>query len=405
MTKKKSDITAKISCLVIAIFLWSFVMSEVNPVGTTQYKNVVVNLGNVSALERQGLVVMEPQKVTVNIEVTGKKSERDKFSSSNIVANVDLSGYSEGHVKIPVLASLTDQTSGITISNVEPKEILFTFDKLITKEMPITISTTGTLGEGYVAGDITSKSQSILISGPRTWVNEVNKVLAVISLDGRTGPETLTVATVILDDEGNEVRGVTKQPNLVDVNIPIYRTISLPIELQTINQLPENYSITDIFITPSNVRVKGNNDIINLKKIDTMPIDINTLLDKSALEVELDLPEGIELLNPDEKITIIYNVEETILKEFTLSLREINILNIDRNLEITEDDLSSLIKVTLKGYKTLIDALENKDLKLSIDLNGLTEGRNDIDIKIDEIQGITVEKIAPQPLSINLVNP
>jgi len=405
MTKKKSDIAAKISCLVIAIFLWSFVMTDVNPVGTTEYRNVEVVLGNVAALERQGLVVMEPQKFTVNIEVTGTKSDRGNFLSSNLVAQVDLKGHSEGHVKIPVIATLTGQTSGITISNVEPKEILFTLDKLITKNIPITIDTSGTLPENYVVGNITSKTQSVLLSGPRTWVNEVNKVLAEISLNGRTGPETVSVATVILDDEGNEVRGVSKEPNLVDITIPIYRTVSLPIELQTINELPENYSITEIAITPSTVTVKGDNNITSLKKIDTIPIDINTLLEKSALEVELALPEGIELLNPDEKITIIYNVEETITKEFTFSVSELNILNIDNDLEIAEDDLNSLVKVTLKGFKSLIDTLENEDLRLSIDLNGLTEGRHDVEITLDEIQGMTVEKINPQPLSINLVNP
>ncbi len=401
---KKNDIPAKISVLIIAIFLWSFVMSDVNPEITREYRNINVNLSNISALDRQGLVVMEPQDATINVRVTGKKSDMDKFSASNILAQVDLSGYNEGQVKIPVTVSLMDQVNGIRITNVEPREILFRFDKLITKEMPVTIKTTGDLPENYVLGDIISRTKSVLISGPRTWVNEVSQVVAEINLNDRTSTASERVATVILDDKGNEVRGVGKEPNIVDITVPVYRTVILPIELQTINELPENYTITDISITPSRIAVKGKNDIVNLQKIDTKPIDINSLLGKSAMEVELQLPIGVQLLNPDEKITIIYNIEEAATREFAIPVRDLNIQNLDNKLEIHEDDLNTLIKVTLTGYKSIIDNLENKDLGLSIDLNRLTEGRHEVSVEINKIEGITQVDINPQNLVLNLIN-
>lgn len=380
-------------------------MDVENPIIEREYKNVTVSLTNMSALERQNLVVMEPQEVTANIKVTGKKSEmeKSKFSANNIVAQVDLSGYSEGQVKVEVLARLTDQSSGITISNIEPKEILFTFDKLVTKKIPVTIRTTGVLPENYVLGDIVSKSQYVILSGPRTWVNEVSKVVAVVDLSNRTSTKSEKFATSIVDDEDNDVRGVNKEPNIVDISIPVYRTVSLPIELQTINELPENFSITDINITPSTIMVKGNNNVANLLKLDTQTIDINSLMNKSALEVELILPQGVQLLNPDEKVTIIYNIEETITKEFTYPVSDLNILNLDNELEIEEDDLGSLIRVTLKGFKSVLEPLLNEDLDISIDLADLKEGNHKVEIKLVEIQGITVEEIIPQPLDLTLI--
>lgn len=402
MGKEKNDLTAKIVTLIIAIFLWSFVMSEVNPEISREYRNVTVNLSNMSALDRQGLVVMEPQDVKVNIKVTGKKTDMDKFSTANITAQVDLSGYSEGKVKIPVTVGLIDQLTGVRVLNYEPREILFTLDKLITKEVPLTIQTTGSLPDNYVLGDIISKSQSLLLKGPRTWVNEVDKVIAIVDLSNRTAPDTVTVATIIVDDGGNEVRGVEKEPSVVDITIPVYRTISLPIELQTENELPENFSITDIAITPSRITVKGDNSIVNLQKINTKVININTLLDKAALEVELDLPEGVELVTPLEKVTIIYNIEETISKEYTLSVNEINAINLDPNLVIKEEDLSGVVKISLKGLKSVLDTIENEDLDVSIDLKDLTQGEHDVELIISEIQGVTVEAINPQPIILNL---
>jgi len=60
MSKGKNDITAKIVVLIIAIFLWSFVMDKENPDWTSEYRNVSVTMTNMSALDRQGLVVMDP---------------------------------------------------------------------------------------------------------------------------------------------------------------------------------------------------------------------------------------------------------------------------------------------------------------------------------------------------------
>lgn len=408
MSKKKSDITAKITCIIIAIFLWSFVMSKEDPPQTRPIRNVNVVLTNISALERQGLVVMEPQQVTVNVEVTGKKSDLDRFlasSSSNINAYVDLSGYSEGQARVSVITSITNQTGGVTISDVNPKEILFTFEKVVTREIPVKINTIGELPLDYVLGDLSSRPHNVTISGPRTWVNEVQQVITEVDLTNRTDTTTSSFATVVVDDEGNNVRGVTREPNLVDITIPVFRTVSLPIELITVNELPENFSITNINITPSTIKVKGNNDIVNLQKLETVDIDINSMLDKSAIEVELKLPEGVELLNPNEKVTIIYNIEETITKEFNIPVRDLNILNLDNDLEVSEEDLSRLIRVELRGYKSILEPLINEQLKLSMDLLNLAEGRHDIELIIEEIQGVTVESITPQPLNITLINP
>lgn len=378
-------------------------MSEVDPHQTRTYRNVKVTLSNISALERQNLVVMEPQQVTVNIQVSGKKSDLDRFSPSSINANVDLSGYSEGQVRVPVVATLSSQTSGVSISDVEPREILFSFDRLVTKEMPLRINTTGELAENYVLGDLTSRSQFVLVSGPRTWINHINQVIATVDLSNRITTTTETFATLIVDDEGNEVRGVTKEPNLVDITIPVFRTVALPIELITINELPANYSVTNINISPSTIRVKGSKDITKLQKIETVEVDINKLLDKSAFEVDLNLPEGIELLDPNEKVTIIYNIEETTFKEFRIPVRDLNILNLDNKLEIDENDLDQLVRINLSGYKSLLDNLNPGDLNVSIDLGDAREGNYIAQVNIGDIQGVTIQSINPQSLNLRII--
>lgn len=405
MSKEKNNITTKIFALLIAIVLWSYVMGTNDPERDADYKNITVNLNNISALERQNLVIMDPQEATINVRVVGRKSELDKkerFSAENIIAQADLSGYSEGQFKVPVTVSLQNQGTSVRIKSWEPREILFTFDKLVTKDMPVSIETTGDLPVDYMLGNIIIKPQNVLIKGPRTWVNNVYGVKAIIDLNNRTNTETNSYPIKIVDGNGNDIRGVEKEPNLVEIQVPVFRKATLPIELKTINELPDNYAITNINISPSRVEVKGNNDIVNLINISTKEIDINILLDKVALDVELDLPEGVELVNPDEKITIFYNIEEVITKEIIYRLREINVINLDKDLMIDNLDENIEVITTIKGIKSVMDNTNKNDLDLYMDFMGLAEGRHTLDINMRNIPGVNLIELIPKQINIDL---
>ena len=55
-----------------------------------------------------------------------------QVSESDIIAQVDLNGYSEGNVKVPVYVQVP---SDVRIVDYSPKEILFKFDKIIRKKV------------------------------------------------------------------------------------------------------------------------------------------------------------------------------------------------------------------------------------------------------------------------------
>ncbi len=403
MKKMKNDLVLKILAFVIAIVLWTYVMDEVNPEWPTEYKNIKVTFSNTDALEKQGLVVMEPNEVTISVKITGRRSDMTNFLSESIKAQVDLSGYREGQVKVPIDVWL-EKTSNIRVEKYEPKEVLFSFDKIISKAKTVTIKTSGNLASNYVLGDIVNKTPSVFIKGPRTWVNEVAEVIGEIKLDGRKEDINLSVPLKILDDEEGDVMGVTIEPGVIDVTIPVYRTVTLPIELQYTNRLPENYEITAINIKPNRIGLKGNNNIVNLSSIQTMPIDINALMEGNEVEVELDLPRNVSLLNPDEKVKVSLNIEEAFTKTFEYTLSEIDIRNLSEELILSEEDNAKIVEVTLKGSKEIIDNLTKEDLEVYLDLNLFREGTWKVYIGYNAPTGTTVKEIAPQPIEINLIN-
>ena len=402
MSKEKNNLTIKAFALIIAILLWTTVMKVENPEQPTTIRNIPVTI-NTTTLDRAGLVLMEPKEITVNVESTGRRNDMVDFSSKNIVAQVDLSGRGEGQFKLPITVSLINQKPGIVVTNIEPKEVLFTLEKTIPREIPINIQTEGAVPEDYLLDSITSKSQFVTIRGPRSWVNEVNKVVATVNVDGISSNANRAVPVKILDDEGNEVLGVDKVPGMIDVSISVLKTNSIPIELITENELPENFTITNISISPSNIEIKGKKEIVDINKINTKTIDINSLLEQSSMEVELDLPQGIELLNPREKVVITYTIEETITKAYSIPFKNITIKNLASEFSINTLDLDKIIEVSLKGIKSELDLISESDLSLELDLLGLEEGSHLVDLKANDIPGVTIEETKPESIEVRLI--
>lgn len=405
MDRIKNNFTLKVLSLLIAIFLWSYVMGRENPVKDRKYKNVKIELTNIESLERDNLIVMDPKEATVDVWVKGRKSDIDRFSSSKelpIEARVDLSGYQEGQVKVPIKVELFDQLSNIELVKFEPANILFNIEKYVTKEKSVTIKTIGDTSEDFLIEDISAKPSTIFLRGPRSWVNQVSEVVAIVDITDRNSTSNITVPVKLLDDKGDEIRGIDKEPSVVEVNIPVFRSLSLPVEIQTENELPDNYIISDMKVFPNTVAIKGDNEILNINSIKTKPIDLNSLLDKESLEVELDLPQGVELLDPNQKVRVTYKIEELIKKEFIIGFMDIDMRNLDTNLTISSIEELETIKINLKGTKKILDEIKKEDIIEYIDLNDLEEGSHSLEIFIDDIEGLTLDSIDPKFITIEL---
>ncbi|MCF6461526.1 CdaR family protein [Clostridium sp. Cult3] len=398
--EKKNDLTIKIFALIIAIILWSYVMSEENPTITKEFRNTEVSLSNYSSLERQGLVIMEPKDPKITIKISGKRNYVNRILEEDILASVDLSGYSEGSVKVPVYI---DVPSEVRIVDYHPKEILFKFEKLVRKEAVVTVDTDGSLPQGYVLGEPEIKPQSVYIEGPRSWVDSVTDVVATVDLTNRTEDIKVTVPIKLIDEKGDDVRGVEKEQNLVDVFIPVYKVKKVPIELQTENQLPDNYEVMDISINPSEIEIKGKKeDLKNINSIKTMPIDINYLIGKRNVVVELDLPENISLVDPKKQVTITLNIEESRTKTFNYTLEDVDIINLSSGLIIDEGDLSKSFEVTIRGSSTKVDLLNKEDLSIELDLQGLEAGSHQAKLSVKDGEDFMVINIQPEDLNITL---
>ncbi|WP_066499332.1 YbbR-like domain-containing protein [Abyssisolibacter fermentans] len=400
--KKKGNVPIKILAAIFAIILWVYVMNEVNPKIIKEIPNIKVNYLGEETLKQANIVLMEPKEATVTVKISGRRDQILNIGEKDIYAEVDLVGYREGENKIPI--KVINPANVEEIVDFYPKEILFKLDEMVEKQLPVTIYTKGKCKEGYITGSARSKPNDVLLKGPSSWVNSVDKVVATVNLNNAEDDIKVNVPITVLNNKGKEVSGVEKNPNHVDITIPVLKTKKVPIDLNLIGEALDGYEITNITLDPNSVTVKGKAEIIDsISTITTEEINVKDIATSKTLnDIRLILPTGVSLLEDKEFINVKINVEQIKSKKLQYTTDEIKIKNLGEGLEVRGIVAKDGIEITVEGVESMLDYISRKYITPYIDVLNLEEGDFTIELKADDLYKIKVVDVNPKTVNISL---
>lgn len=385
--KKTTNITIKWFSIIFAVFLWAYVMGQVNPMVKKSFSKIPIRYDYENQLITNSLELIEPKIAYVEITVNGRRNEILKLKSEDFNANIDLRGYSEGEQKIPIDV---DSTLGKEIIiDYSPKHLLAQIDAQIEKQFPINIEFENKLMDDYSIGKLELKPKRILINGPRTLIAKIDRAEVRVDLEGINSDLEESIPVKLLDVNGKELSGFIKDPKVVDVNLKIFKNKRVPVILQMTGDLLENYLLNKIKVEPEFVDIKGEEDIIDsIENIKTENINISSYTQSNVNSVELILPDKIELAD-DIKFKIKYDISKIIEKTIELSSSEIALINVLDGLQIDTEKSQQVYKIKLRGIETLINNLDIETFNPSIVQENLQEGLNKIKLKLDLSEGIS----------------
>ena len=72
---KENDVILRVTSLLIAVFLWMYVMNSDEIEGTLTYSNIPVRLDGVSTLRSNDLVILSGNNSKITVECSGKSLE------------------------------------------------------------------------------------------------------------------------------------------------------------------------------------------------------------------------------------------------------------------------------------------------------------------------------------------
>ncbi|WP_425447600.1 CdaR family protein [Dethiothermospora halolimnae] len=396
--KSNSNITLKILAVFIAVLMWTYVMSEVNPRVSKELQSIDVELMNLNFAKESNLVLMEPKEPKVNVKLAGRRNDIIGIDKDDVKATVDLRGATEGINKFPIYLETSNK---VEVVDYYPKEALVNFDAIVSKENKVTLRTLGKVKKGHSPGDGTVKPQSVYIKGPRTLVNTVSQVVAMVELTEVSEDIKTTVPLKIINDKGKEIIGLEKDPNVVEVNIPIYKVKSVPVEVNTKNEPFKGYKVTNISVEPETVDIRGYEEgIKNITKVETEELDIGYLSNDITKEVKLLPINNGEILN-NGVVKVSVDVEKIIKRTFKYGVGDITITNQPGDLEIDKENSTQEISITIQGVESIVNNVEKDDITPYINLKDLEKGAHKVSLNV--IGGSDFEVVSKSKEEIDII--
>ncbi|MDW7667473.1 MAG: CdaR family protein [Bacillota bacterium] len=399
MMNSKDKAIIIIICFFAALFSWFYVVTEMNPETTQIISDVTIELRNQSALNDSGLVVSNIDTKSVDVRIRGLRNEVINIENTDINAYVDVVGYNEGSNKVPIEINVPDN---VVLIDYNPKQILCEFEAVINKSVDLEIEINGNEAAGYFALQPDSSVNTVIVRGPRSVLNSIEKAFVYIDITEASETITKRIPINIYNDQGIELNLATN-PSIAEVTVPIYPIKEVEIDIPIIGEVMEGYEVKNITIEPKTVLIAGREDVINeVEKVRCEPISVEGA--QSNIYSPAQFIEGnyyiIENVNPRIEIEI----EEIITKDLIFNVDDIEVMNIPEELSLDNIEISNeFILVTIEGLSSIVNEISKEDVKLIADLTEGLEGPNNISIELETDIEINNYEMIPTEVTVNLI--
>lgn len=305
----KNDTKLKILSVLLAIFMWTFVINSTNPTVNKTYRNIPVVIKNQDNLEKSGYTIVgNDESLTTNIKLKGTREKLVGLKTSNIYAYIDIADVKEGIQSVEIVV---DTPTGVTVDELEPEEINLNIQKVIEKTLPVNLIISDKIKDGRIVEVNELSPEDIKVKGPASYINKIDRAEVRIEdmdlLDGKI--HSLPVA--ILDRSGNKISGLDISNDDINVSFLVYETKKVPVNLNTTGELAQGFEESSREVSPNKVVIKGPESIIrDIEQINTKPININNLKSSSYGDVRLDLPEYVEVYNGENLVNYRIDVQK-----------------------------------------------------------------------------------------------
>lgn len=403
--KFANNLALKIIALVFAAVLWLIVGLFDDPVETKAFNNISIEIKNEEIITNDGKKFKIMDDIdSVRVVVRAKKSTMNKIDSRDITAVVDLRqrDTSTGVTPITAVVSGHEEDTEVT-TETSPNNVLIRVEDVASKSFPISVLTENEPREGYELGEMKANPERVEISGAKSSVEDIQRVVAKIDINGISSDSELDAKELIVFDGNNNVMDQSSlQLDLsaedVSVSVKILPSKEVPLKFSTSGTPAEGYYLTGLSCVPETVNVYGTKSVLEaLAEIDipAAVIDISGANSKTEYTVDITpyLPENVNLSDENAgNVVVTVMVEREGTRTILLPVGAVRINNLDESLS-AEVETTGELEVLFEGKEELLEKLDIKNAA-SIDLKDYKEpGTYEVPVNIEiDSNIILVEK-------------
>ena len=398
--KLTTNLGLKVIAFIFAVFLWFIVVNFDNPVGSSTFRDIPVQILNDDIITSAGEVYQVEGDRTVTVVVYATREVRQKLTSDNIVATADIKQIDSTGRLVPIEVTINGFSGESVTAEAIPRNLTIQREKSGKKVMSLTVDTEGVkLADGYILGDASVEPDQVTITGAESVLDQVDRAVAQVDeVEGVSEDSVLPASLVLYDANGNELNQTQMSNNLgeegLSVSVEVMKVKGIPVVFDVEGSPAEGYKYTGCVSTPESVQVCGKSeDIDKISEIDVPAsvVDISGASEPIEMSVDITpyLPEGVELVDENSgnvKVTVKIEQEGTLSVDFMVSSIRIN--NLAENLQVSyEPDAEITFRFT--GDEDLLDTLDISNA-VSVDLSDYDRpGTYDIPVKVNLPEGIS----------------
>lgn len=404
--KNKQKIIIQLVCILLSLGLWIYVTNIENPIKSYELKNVPVEILNSNTLQDSGLALVPNQKFYVNLKIEGNTQDLFNVDKDSFKIIVDLSELALKKGTNKVLVNIKEAPSSIIIKNSNGLTIDINTEEFAKNDVPVKSDININSKSNYYVATPVFNPQTITVSGAKSLVDKVAKVVAQGKEDNVSKSIIKDYIISAVDENNNEVIGVQLSQKWVEATIEINEGKTVPIKINTTGTLKSELILKSISSDIKEIGIVGPQDILkNISEIGTQEINLSEIKDSTSIDVSLLIPDKISIYNGKKSINVSISIDKTKTKSFTIGYSIIG--TAQNGLVITPN--SDKITITVSGYSDDLDKLTEKDFDAQLDISQYTEAgeyNKSPEVTLISSNGITINSISEVKLTItkNLEN-
>lgn len=397
--QKRQDIIIRICCVIAALVLWMYIRSSEDPVTTSVIKYVPVKILNEDTLADRDLVLIPNQDFYINLTVKAPASTIKDLDKKEFTLVADLQGYALTPGENKVQVKVKEAIPGVSVVNSDGLLMKVDVDTLADKYVNVTSGIVGEVAEGYYNDDSVISPNSVKISGPQRYLDQVVGAVAQVDITNASTDIDKSCKVTLVDSDEREVTGLSIYPEYVQVKIQVKKGKYLGINIQTTGTAVPGVTIVSTEAAPKSIEVAGVSEIIdNIKIINTEPINISNITESTTVDANLIMPEGVHSVNNEKTVKVKITVKK--ISEKTLSI-PINYTNLGEKL--TLENSTPTLKLVITGEDSELSKISEDKLKATVDLKSLTEGSHEVKIQLAGVPNtVQVKSQTPENITITI---
>lgn len=398
--KITTNLGLKVIAFIFAVFLWFIVVNFDNPVGSSTFRDIPVQILNEDIITSAGEVYQVEGDKTVTVVVYATREVRQKLTSDNIVATADIKQIDSTGRLVPIEVTINGFSGETITAEAIPRNLTIQREKSGKKVMSLTVDTGGiNLADGYILGDASVEPDQVTITGAESVLKQVDRAVAQVDdVSGVSEDSVLPASLVLYDANGNELNQTQIGNNLgekgLSVSVEVLKVKGIPVVFGVTGSPAEGYKYTGCISTPESVQVCGKSeDIDKISEIDVPASAVDISGASAPIELTVDitqyLPEGVNLVDENSgNVTVTVKIEQEGALSIDFMVSSIRINNLAENLQVSyEPDAEITFRFT--GDEALLDTLDISNA-VSVDLSDYDEaGTYDVPVRVNLPAGIS----------------